>query len=50
MPELRDATVVIGQPGLNGTGITAGEKTSITFTGVSKVVFVSAPVATSTSC
>jgi hypothetical protein len=29
MPELRDATVVIGVPGLNGTGVTAPEKTDI---------------------
>jgi len=30
MPELRDATVNVGVPGLNGTGITAGEKTALT--------------------
>jgi hypothetical protein len=29
MPELRDATVTIGVPGLNGTGLTGGEKTTI---------------------
>lgn len=29
MPDIRDARVVIGRPGLNGTGITAGEKTTI---------------------
>lgn len=32
MPELRDATVTIGVPGLNGTGITGPEKTTITTT------------------
>ncbi len=30
MPELRDATVVLGVPGLNGTGLTGPEKTAIT--------------------
>ncbi len=30
MPELRDAVVTVGIPGLNGTGITAGEKTALT--------------------
>lgn len=30
MPELKDATVTIGVPGLNGSGITSPEKTSIT--------------------
>ncbi len=30
MPELRDSTVTIGVPGLNGTGITAPEKTALT--------------------
>lgn len=30
MPELNQATVTIGVPGLNGTGITAGEKTALT--------------------
>ena len=30
MPELKDAVVVVGVPGLNGTGITAGEKTALT--------------------
>ena len=29
MPELRNATVTIGVPGLNGTGVTAPEKTDI---------------------
>lgn len=29
MPEIRDATVVIGVPGLNGTGVTGAEKTDI---------------------
>lgn len=29
MPDLRDATVEIGVPGLNGTGVTAPEKTDI---------------------
>ena len=30
MPELRDAVVVVGVPGLNGTGITGPEKTALT--------------------
>jgi len=30
MPDIRDATVIIGVPGLNGTGITAAEKTALT--------------------
>ncbi|MDQ3541458.1 MAG: hypothetical protein M3440_12300, partial [Chloroflexota bacterium] len=30
MPELKDAVVVLGVPGLNGTGITAGEKAALT--------------------
>ena len=30
MPELKDASVIVGVPGLNGTGITSGEKTTIT--------------------
>ncbi|MDQ3539462.1 MAG: hypothetical protein M3440_02140 [Chloroflexota bacterium] len=30
MPELKDAVVVVGVPGLNGTGLTSGEKTALT--------------------
>ncbi|MDQ3541400.1 MAG: hypothetical protein M3440_11995 [Chloroflexota bacterium] len=30
MPELRDATVVVGVAGINGTGLTSAEKTTIT--------------------
>ena len=30
MPDIRDATVIIGVPGLNGTGLTSAEKTALT--------------------
>ncbi len=42
MPELKDAVVVIGVPGLNGTGLTSSEKTAITtdLTGLKAATYI----------
>ncbi|MDQ3540763.1 MAG: hypothetical protein M3440_08760 [Chloroflexota bacterium] len=51
MPELRDAVVVLGIPGLNGTGLTSAEKTTITndLTGLKAATYITQTASATTS-
>lgn len=51
MPELRDATVVVGIPGLNGTGVTAPEKTAINndLTALKAITYITKTASATTS-